>query len=143
MESLIEVLLVLLLMFSFCSCHDLEPRMDSTACLEPFKDLEISKRICPLDIRLSIDQLVDIMRKHKHPKHVLVPSSGTTLTRSDGTAELADAKGTTSTPACQWSAYKYTEPLQLGIGSLYETVLLSEEASHDHVFLLQCARGQV
>lgn len=104
-----------------------EPRMDSTACLEPFKDLEISKRICPLDIRLSIDQLVDVMRKHKHPKHVLVPSSSTTLTRSDGTSELADAKGTTSTPACQWSAYRYTEPLQLGIGSLYETVLLSEE----------------
>ncbi|KAF9382962.1 Integrator complex subunit 9 [Podila verticillata] len=110
-----------------------EPRMDSTACLEPFKDLEISKRICPLDIRLSIDQLVDVMRKHKHPKHVLVPSSSTTLTRSDGTSELADAKGTTSTPACQWSAYRYTEPLQLGIGSLYETVLLSEEASHGHL----------
>ncbi|KAG0346947.1 Integrator complex subunit 9 [Podila minutissima] len=104
-----------------------EPRMDSTASLEPFKDLEISKRICPLDIRMSIDQLVDVMRKHKHPKHVLVPSSSTILTRSDGTAELADAKNTTSTPACQWSAYKYAEPLQLGIGSLYETVLLSEE----------------
>ncbi|KAF9334818.1 Integrator complex subunit 9 [Podila minutissima] len=104
-----------------------EPRMDSAASLEPFKDLEISKRICPLDIRMSIDQLVDVMRKHKHPKHVLVPSSNTILTRSDGTAELADAKNTTSTPACQWSAYKYAEPLQLGIGSLYETVLLSEE----------------
>ncbi|KAG0020383.1 Integrator complex subunit 9 [Podila clonocystis] len=104
-----------------------EPRMDSIACLEPFKDLEISKRICPLDIRMSIDQLVDVMRKHKHPKHVLVPSSSTALTRSDGTAELADAKSTTSTPACQWSAYKYAEPLQLGISSLYETVLLSEE----------------
>ncbi|KAG0040055.1 Integrator complex subunit 9 [Podila clonocystis] len=46
----------------------------------------------------------------------------TALTRSDGTAELADAKSTTSTPACQWSAYKYAEPLQLGIGSLYETL---------------------
>jgi hypothetical protein len=80
-----------------------------------------------LDIRLSIDQLVEVLKKHKHPKHVLVPFHVTASTSTDGSAELADSKGTTSTSSLQWSAYKVGEAIQLGMGSLYETVLLSEE----------------
>ncbi|KAF8986184.1 Integrator complex subunit 9 [Entomortierella lignicola] len=105
----------------------IEPRVDVPASLEPFEGLEISRSICPLDIRLSIDQLVDIMKKHKHPKHVLVPTHVTASTRADGTVELADSHGTTSTSSTQWSCYKVGVTKQLGIGSLYETVLLSEE----------------
>ncbi|KAF9110734.1 Integrator complex subunit 9 [Mortierella sp. AM989] len=105
----------------------IEPRVDVPASLEPFEGLEISRSICPLDIRLSVDQLVDIMKKHKHPKHVLVPAHATASTRSDGTAELADSHGTISTSSTQWSCYKVGVTKQLGIGSLYETVLLSEE----------------
>ncbi|KAF9928932.1 Integrator complex subunit 9, partial [Modicella reniformis] len=105
----------------------IEPRIDVQASLEPFEGLEISRSICPLDIRLSVDQLVEVMKKHRHPKHVLVPVHVTASTSSDGAAELADSKGTTSTSSIRWSAYKAGVPIQLGIGSLYETVLLSEE----------------
>ncbi|KAF9357330.1 Integrator complex subunit 9 [Mortierella sp. NVP85] len=105
----------------------IEPRIDVPASLEPFEGLKISRSICPLDIRLSVDQLVEVMKKHKHPKHILVPIHVTASTSTDGTIELADSKGTTSTSSTQWSAYKVGEPIQLGMGSLYETVLLSEE----------------
>ncbi|KAG0220967.1 Integrator complex subunit 9 [Mortierella sp. GBA43] len=105
----------------------IEPRIDVPASLEPFEGLQISRSICPLDIRLSIDQLVEVLKKHKHPKHVLVPFHATASTSTDGSAELADSKGTTSTSSLQWSAYKVGEAIQLGMGSLYETVLLSEE----------------
>ncbi|KAF9896699.1 hypothetical protein BX616_006926 [Lobosporangium transversale] len=66
------------------------------------------------------------MKKHRHPKHVLVPTH-VTSTGADGKAELADSKGTTSTSITQWSSYRVGEAKQLGMGSLYETVLLSEE----------------
>ncbi|KAF9419449.1 Integrator complex subunit 9 [Podila epigama] len=105
----------------------IEPRIDTVACLEPYHELEITKSICTLDTRLSIDQLVDVMKAHKHPKHVLVPSRVTVVTPSGEPTQLLDTNGTTSTASCQWSAYKHAVPLQLGIGSLYETVLLSEE----------------
>ncbi|KAG0006069.1 Integrator complex subunit 9 [Entomortierella chlamydospora] len=105
----------------------IEPRVDVPASLEPFEGLEIGRNICPLDIRLSVDQLVDIMKKHKHPKHVLVPVHATASIRTDGTVELSDSHGTTSTSLTQWSCYKVGVTKQLGIGSLYETVLLSEE----------------
>ncbi|KAF9352199.1 Integrator complex subunit 9 [Mortierella sp. AD094] len=105
----------------------IEPRVDVPASLEPFEGLEISRSICPLDIRLSVDQLVDIMKKHRHPKHVLVPVHATASTRTDGTVELSDSHRTTSTSSTQWSCYKVGVTKQLGIGSLYETVLLSEE----------------
>ncbi|KAF9094764.1 Integrator complex subunit 9 [Mortierella sp. GBA35] len=105
----------------------IEPRMDVTASMEPFENLEITRRVCPLDIRLSIDQLVDVMNKYKHPRHVLVPLRATASTLADGTAELADAKRTTSTSSTRWSPYKVGESVQLGMGSLYESVLLSEE----------------
>ncbi|KAF9956341.1 Integrator complex subunit 9 [Mortierella alpina] len=106
-------------------CH--EPRIDVPASLEPYEGLEISKSICPLDTRLSIDQLVDLMRRYRHPKHVLVPTRAAALTKSDGTVELSDTKGTTSTPALRWSSYNVGESVQLGMASLYENVLLSEE----------------
>jgi len=105
----------------------IEPRIDATASLEPYEDLEISRSVCPLDIRLSVDQLVDIIKKYRHRKHVIVPVQATASTKPDGTAELADSKGTTSTSSTQWSSYKVGEAIQLGMGSLYETVLLSEE----------------
>ncbi|KAI7824723.1 beta-lactamase-like protein [Gamsiella multidivaricata] len=105
----------------------IEPRIDAHASLEPYEGLEISRSICPLDTRLSVDQLVDIMKKHKHPKHVLVPVHVTTSIQSDRTAELTDAKGTRSTSSMRWSAYKVGEAIQLDMGSLYEAVLLSEE----------------
>ncbi|GJJ78839.1 integrator complex subunit 9 [Entomortierella parvispora] len=105
----------------------IEPRVDVPASLEPYEGLEISQSICPLDIRLSIDQLVEVMNKYRHAKHVLVPRSATSSTLADGTAELSDAKGTTSTSAIRWSSYKVGESIQLDMGSLYETVLLSEE----------------
>ncbi|KAF9575504.1 Integrator complex subunit 9 [Mortierella alpina] len=104
-----------------------EPRIDVPASLEPHEGLEISKSICPLDTRLSIDQLVDLMRRYRHPKHVLVPTRAAALTKSDGTVELSDTKGTTSTPALRWSSYNVGESVQLGMASLYENVLLSEE----------------
>ncbi|KAG0056262.1 Integrator complex subunit 9 [Gryganskiella cystojenkinii] len=105
----------------------IEPRIDVPASLEPYEELEISQSICPLDIRLSIEQLVEVMKKYRHAKHVLVPRSATASTLADGTAELADTKGTTSNSAIRWSSYKVGESIQLGMGSLYETVLLSEE----------------
>lgn len=107
----------------------IEPRVDVPASLEPFEGLEISQSICPLDIRLSIDQLVEVMKRYRHAKHVLVPRSATASTLADGTAELSDAKATTSTSAIRWSSYKVGESIQLGMGSLYETVLLSEEVT--------------
>jgi integrator complex subunit 9 len=69
------------------------------------------------------------MKKHRHAKHVLVPRSATTLTLADGTAELADTKGTISTSSIRWSSYTVGESIQLDMGSLYETVLLSEEVN--------------
>ncbi|KAF9938694.1 Integrator complex subunit 9 [Mortierella alpina] len=108
-------------------CIAFEPRIDVPASLEPYEGLEISKSICPLDTRLSIDQLVDLMRRYRHPKHVLVPTRAAALTKSDGTVELSDTKGTTSTPALRWSSYHVGESVQLGMASLYENVLLSEE----------------
>ncbi|KAF8934545.1 Integrator complex subunit 9 [Dissophora ornata] len=105
----------------------IEPRIDATASLEPYEDLEISRSVCPLDVRLSVDQLVDIIKKYRHRKHVIVPAQATASTRPDGTAELADSRGTNSTSSTQWSSYKVGEAIQLGMGSLYETVLLSEE----------------
>ncbi|KAF9989188.1 Integrator complex subunit 9 [Mortierella antarctica] len=102
-------------------------KIDVPASLEPYEGLEISKSICPLDTRLSIDQLVDLMRRYRHPKHVLVPTRAAALTKSDGTVELSDTKGTTSTPALRWSSYHVGESVQLGMASLYENVLLSEE----------------
>ncbi|KAG0200745.1 Integrator complex subunit 9 [Mortierella sp. GBA30] len=105
----------------------IEPRIDVPASLEPFEGLEISKSICPLDTRLSMDHLVDLMKKYRHPKHVLVPERAAALTKSDGSIELSDAKGTTSTSALRWSSYRVGESIQLGMASLYENVLLSEE----------------
>ncbi|KAF9954864.1 Integrator complex subunit 9 [Mortierella alpina] len=105
----------------------IEPRIDVPASLEPYEGLEISKSICPLDTRLSIDQLVDLMKRYRHPKHVLVPTRAAALTKSDGTVELSDTKGTTSTPTLRWSSYNVGESVQLGMASLYENVLLSEE----------------
>ncbi|KAF9193410.1 Integrator complex subunit 9 [Haplosporangium sp. Z 11] len=105
--------------------HD--PRTDVPESLKPFEGLELSQIKCPLDIRLSIDQLVEIMKKYRHPKHVLVPSRAAAVTKADGTVELADSKGTVSTSSIRWSAYTEGISVQLGLGSLYETVLLSEE----------------
>ncbi|KAF9131015.1 Integrator complex subunit 9 [Mortierella sp. 14UC] len=107
--------------------HMWEPRMDVVACMEPYESLAITQHAVQLDIRLSIDQLVDVMNKYRHPRHILVPVSATSSRSSDGTAELADAKRTTSTSSTRWSSYKVGESVQLGMGSLYESVLLSEE----------------
>ncbi|KAG0293526.1 Integrator complex subunit 9 [Dissophora globulifera] len=105
----------------------IEPRIDVPASLEPYEGLEITRSVCPLDVRFTVDQLVEVIRKHRQPKHVLVPMHATASTRLDGTVELVDAKGTVSTSSTRWSAYKVGETIQLGMGSLYETVLLSEE----------------
>ncbi|KAK3847959.1 MAG: beta-lactamase-like protein [Linnemannia gamsii] len=105
----------------------IEPRMDVVSCMEPYENLAITQHAVQLDIRLSIDQLVDVMNKYRHPRHVLVPVSATNSRESDGTSELADTKRTTSTSSTRWSSYKVGESVQLGMGSLYESVLLSEE----------------
>ncbi|KAF9900063.1 Integrator complex subunit 9 [Linnemannia zychae] len=105
----------------------IEPRMDVVASMEPYENLAITQHAVQLDIRLSIDQLVDVMNKYRHPRHVLVPISATASRSSEGAVELADAKGTTSTSSTRWSSYKVGESVQLGMGSLYESVLLSEE----------------
>jgi len=103
--------------------------MDVAACMEPYENLEITRYALPMDIRFTIDQLVDVMNRYRHPRHVLVPFRETASTLADGTAELADAKRTTSTSSTRWSSYKVGESVQLGMGSLYESVLLSEEVT--------------
>ncbi|KAF9141138.1 Integrator complex subunit 9 [Linnemannia schmuckeri] len=105
----------------------IEPRMDVVAAMEPYENLAIAQQAVQLDIRLSIDQLVEVMNKYRHPRHILVPMRAIASTLADGTVELADAKRTTSTSSTRWSAYKVGESVQLGMGSLYESVLLSEE----------------
>ncbi|KAF9339687.1 Integrator complex subunit 9 [Linnemannia elongata] len=105
----------------------IEPRMDVVAAMEPYENLAIAQQAVQLDIRLSVDQLVEVMNKYRHPRHILVPMRAIASTLPDGTVELADAKRTTSTSSTRWSAYKVGESVQLGMGSLYESVLLSEE----------------
>ncbi|KAG0256137.1 Integrator complex subunit 9 [Actinomortierella ambigua] len=109
----------------------IDPRVDQVAALEPYEGLTLSKCICPLDIRLSIDQLVDILRKYKAPRWVLVPSSAAheTDTTQDGSGvvELRDKRRTTSTAMRRWTVYKNGEAVQRGLGELYEAALLSEE----------------
>ncbi|KAF9584231.1 Integrator complex subunit 9 [Lunasporangiospora selenospora] len=105
----------------------IEPRYDVPASLGPYEGLEITQNACPLDIRLSVDQLVEVMKKYRHSKQVLVPARATNSIHTDGSAELADAKLTTSSSSIRWTAFKYGKAVQLGMGSLYESVLLSEE----------------
>ncbi|KAF9921337.1 Integrator complex subunit 9 [Linnemannia zychae] len=105
----------------------IEPRLDVAACMEPYENLAITQQAVQLDIRLTVDQLVDVINKNKQQRHVLVPARATSSTLEDGTAELADEKRTTSTSSTRWSSYKPGESVQLGMGSLYESVLLSEE----------------
>ncbi|KAG0283565.1 Integrator complex subunit 9 [Linnemannia gamsii] len=105
----------------------IEPRMDVVAAMEPYENLTIAQQAVQLDIRLSVDQLVEVMNKYRHPRHVLVPMRAIASTLPDGSVELADTKRTTSTSSTRWSSYKVGESVQLGMGSLYESVLLSEE----------------
>ncbi|KAF9972930.1 Integrator complex subunit 9 [Actinomortierella ambigua] len=109
----------------------IDPRVDQVAALEPYEGLTLSKCISPLDIRLSIDQLVDILRKYKTPRWILVPSSAAheTETTQDGgdVVELRDKRRTTSTAMRRLTVYKYGEAVQRGLGELYEAALLSEE----------------
>jgi integrator complex subunit 9 len=101
--------------------------MDVVAAMEPYENLAIAQQAVQLDIRLSVDQLVEVMNKYRHPRHILVPMRAIASTLPDGSVELVDAKRTTSTSSTRWSSYKVGESVQLGMGSLYESVLLSEE----------------
>ncbi|KAG0236512.1 Integrator complex subunit 9 [Actinomortierella wolfii] len=113
----------------------IDPRVDQVAALEPYAGLALSKCICQLDIRLSIDQLVNILRKYKTPRWILVPPSAahepdTTLDSGDK-VELRDKRRTTSTAMRKWTVYKHGESVQRGLGDLYETALLSEELARN------------
>lgn len=112
--------------------------MDVVAAMEPYENLAIAQQAVQLDIRLSVDQLVEVMNKYRHPRHILVPMRAIASTLPDGTVELADAKRTTSTSSTRWSAYKVGESVQLGMGSLYESVLLSEEVNFFVLILVFC-----